>query len=100
MADPRPASDAARTLRLPQHPRLREELLGLSYEVTALGVRVTDRTRVHQDHAVVVRMIAAMLAAPARRPLMIYAVSLGGEPVMLPDGRRLGPRASAFLRGE
>ena len=37
---------ATRSLRLPQHPRLREELLGLSYDVGPMGVRVTDRTAV------------------------------------------------------
>jgi len=53
---------STRTLVLPAHPRLREELLGLSYEVGPTGVRVTDRSAVHQDHAVVVRMLVAALA--------------------------------------
>jgi len=51
-----------RTLILPRHLQLREELLGLSYEVGPMGVKVTDRTAVHQDHAVVVRMLVAALA--------------------------------------
>ena len=53
-----------RTLVLPRHERLREELSGLVYEVTPTGVRVSDRGAVHQDHATVVRMIVAMLTAP------------------------------------
>jgi hypothetical protein len=50
-----------RTLILPQHGRLREELLNLAYEVTATGVRVTDKGKVHQDHAVAVRGVVAAL---------------------------------------
>jgi len=50
-----------RTLLLPKHPRLREELLNLTYELTASGIRVVDRGKIHQDHAVVVRGIVAML---------------------------------------
>jgi hypothetical protein len=50
-----------RTLVLPKHPRLREELLNLTYELTASGIRVVDRGKIHQDHAVVVRGIVAML---------------------------------------
>jgi hypothetical protein len=60
---------ASRRIVLPVHPRLREELLGLSVEMTPIGIRVTDRTAVHQDHAVVVRMLASALAEtrePAR----------------------------------
>jgi hypothetical protein len=53
---------AARRVVLPEHPRLREELLGLSYEVGPGGIRVTDRRAVHQDHAVVVRMLTSALA--------------------------------------
>lgn len=65
---------AAGTLVLPPHPRLREELLGLSYEVGATGVKVTDRGAVHQDHAVVVRMIVAALAA--RGPVVDAAAAM------------------------
>ena len=75
---------AAVAVVLPAHARLREELLGLVYEVTASGVRVVDRGRVHQDHAVCLRMVCAMLHdhgemlpdeytqpwAAGRRPLM------------------------------
>ena len=50
-----------RTLILPPHPRLREELLNLTYEVTATGVRVLDKGKIHQDHAVAVRGVCAML---------------------------------------
>ncbi len=42
----------ARRLALPIHPQLRAELLGLQYETTATGVRVTGGAP-HQDHAVV-----------------------------------------------
>lgn len=52
---------AERTLVLPKHARLRDELLNLVYEVGATGVRVIDRGRVHQDHAVCLRMVCAML---------------------------------------
>ncbi len=63
---------AKRTLVLPEHPRLREELLALSYEVGPTGVKVTDRTAVHQDHAVVIRMIVAALGVYAAPPLWIF----------------------------
>jgi hypothetical protein len=53
-----------RTLVLPSHARLREELLNLTYEVGATGIRVVDRGAVHQDHAVAVRMLCAAYAAP------------------------------------
>jgi len=50
-----------RTLTLPKHPRLREELLSLTYELGPSGIRVLDKAKIHQDHAVVVRGIVAML---------------------------------------
>ena len=53
---------AARTLGLPPHGRLREELLNLVYEVGPEGVRVIDKGKVHQDHAVAVRGVVASLA--------------------------------------
>jgi hypothetical protein len=52
----------ARRLAVPVHPQLRAELLGLQYEPTATGVRVTGGAP-HQDHAVVVRMLAHALGA-------------------------------------
>lgn len=55
----------AGTLVLFPHARLREELLNLVYEVGPSGVKVIDRGKVHQDHAVVVRGIVAMLASAA-----------------------------------
>jgi hypothetical protein len=42
---------ADRRLVLPTHPQLRSELLGLRYETTAVGVRVSGGAP-HQDHAV------------------------------------------------
>jgi hypothetical protein len=50
-----------RTLVLPRHERLREELLNLAYEMTPTGLRVTDKGKVHQDHAVAVRGVVAAL---------------------------------------
>ena len=47
---------------------MREELLNLTYEVGPQGVRVLDKGKVHQDHAVCLRGIAAMLAQPERVP--------------------------------
>jgi hypothetical protein len=52
---------SSRTLVLPPHARLREELLNLFVEVGPHGVRVVDRGRVHQDHAVAVRGVVAGL---------------------------------------
>jgi phage terminase large subunit-like protein len=52
---------AARTLVLPPHVRLREELLNLVYEVGPTGIKVIDKGKVHQDHAVAVRGVVAML---------------------------------------
>jgi hypothetical protein len=62
---------ASRRLVLPVHPRLREELLNLSVEMGPTGIRVTDRGSVHQDHAVVVRMLASALAE-TREPVRIW----------------------------
>jgi hypothetical protein len=53
---------AERRIILPTHARLREELLNLVYDVGPRGIKVTDWGTIHQDHAVVVRGIAAMLA--------------------------------------
>jgi hypothetical protein len=52
---------ASRTLVLYPHPQLREELLNLVVELTSTGIRVIDAGSVHQDHAVVVRGLCAML---------------------------------------
>jgi hypothetical protein len=53
---------AAGTLVLLPHARLREELLNLVYEVGPTGVRVIDKGKIHQDHAVAVRGVVAQLA--------------------------------------
>jgi hypothetical protein len=50
-----------RTIVLPRHARLREELLGLVVEVGPTGARVVDRGRAHQDHAVTCRMLCKLL---------------------------------------
>jgi len=52
---------SGRTLVVFPHERLREELLNLIYEVGPAGVKVIDRGKVHQDHAVSVRGVCAML---------------------------------------
>ena len=61
---------AARTLVLPPHARLREELLNLVYEVGPQGCRVIDRGKIHQDHAVAVRGVIAALASRYDDPIM------------------------------
>ncbi len=53
---------SSHTLVLYPHARLREELLGLVYEVGPQGVRVLERGGIHQDHAVCVRGVVALLA--------------------------------------
>lgn len=53
---------AARTVICAPHARLREELLNLTCEVGPHGVRVIDRGRIHQDHAVAVRGVVAALS--------------------------------------
>jgi hypothetical protein len=55
---------SSRTLVVPPHARLREELLNLVVEVGPAGVRVIDRGQVHQDHAVAVRGVVAALTRP------------------------------------
>ena len=60
---------STRTLVLPPHARLREELLNLVYEVGPTGVRVIDKGSVHQDHAVAVRGVVAGLTR--QRPIFV-----------------------------
>jgi hypothetical protein len=72
---------STRTLNLFPHARLREELLNLVYEVGPTGVKVIDRGRVHQDHAVAVCGVCAQLAQQ-RRPvkgLPAYMSSRGDD---------------------
>lgn len=52
---------SSRTIILPKHERLREELLNLTVDLGPAGVRVIDRGRIHQDHAVAVRGVVAGL---------------------------------------
>ena len=54
---------ASRTIVLFPHARLREELLNLVSEVGPAGVRVLDRGKVHQDHALALRGAVAALMA-------------------------------------
>jgi hypothetical protein len=60
---------SARVLVLFPHARLREELLNLVYEVGPQGVRVIDRGKIHQDHAVAVRGVVATLAGAIVKPI-------------------------------
>lgn len=69
---------ASRTIDLPKHAKLREELLSLVYEVTPTGVKVIDRGKVHQDHAVAVRGVAAMLN---QRTSSGFGVYVDGRPI-------------------
>ena len=62
---------SAGTLILPPHPRLREELLNLSYEQGPSGIKVSDKGSIHQDHAVAVRGVVASLS---------QRMQLGAEP--------------------
>jgi hypothetical protein len=73
---------SARTLALPPHARLREELLNLCVEMGPTGVRVTDRGKVHQDHAVAVRGVVAQLATRIGGG-QIYARGLSAEPTRI-----------------
>jgi hypothetical protein len=52
---------ASRTIVLPKHERMREELLNLTVSLGPQGVRVIDKGRVHQDHAVAIRGVVAGL---------------------------------------
>src|SRR5581483_7763950 len=65
---------ASRTLILPHHARLREELLNLVVEVGPQGVKVIDRGQVHPDHAVAVRGVVASLAKPAHVPMRFLSL--------------------------
>lgn len=65
---------ASHTLIVPPHPRLREELLNLTLEVGPTGIKVSDKGRIHQDHAVVVRMLCAAFARPPHIPLRLLGV--------------------------
>ncbi len=50
-----------RSLIIPHHPQLRNELLGLTWEATSQGMRVVDKGRAHQDVGVTLRMIVAIV---------------------------------------
>ncbi len=57
---------ATGTIVLPLHARLREELLNLVVEMGPSGIKVVDRGKIHQDHAVAVRGVVAQLQPRAR----------------------------------
>jgi len=71
---------SSRTLVLPPHERLREELLGLVVELGPQGVRVVDRGGVHQDHAVAVRGIVAGLQQVQRATITVARTTFGFAP--------------------
>lgn len=77
---------SSRTIVLPKHERLREELLNLTVELGPQGVRVIDKGKVHQDHAVCVRGVVASLAATrSDTPEFIRAcLEAGSEPGLMP----------------
>jgi hypothetical protein len=77
---------SSRTIVLPKHEALREELLGLSVDLGPQGVRVVDRGRVHQDHAVAVRGVVAGLttARHLATPEFIAACLAAGSEVASP----------------
>ena len=72
---------SSRTLVLPRHDRLREELLNLVVELGSQGVRVIDRGRVHQDHAVAVRGVCASLMSkkPVDPDFVRLCLSIGKD---------------------
>jgi hypothetical protein len=74
---------SSRTVRLFPHARLREELLNLSVELGPSGVKVIDKGRIHQDHAVVVRGIVAGLSGPMLPPFFFVSEGrvIGAAPV-------------------
>ena len=77
------------TLMLFPHARLREELLNLTVEVGPTGAKVTDRGKVHQDHAVAVRGVCASLGQTT--DAIIAAVNLAKRPVRAAVGREHPP---------
>jgi hypothetical protein len=77
---------SARTIVLPRHERLRNELLNLTVDLGPQGVRVIDRGRVHQDHAVAVRGVVAALTSAryvADPEFIAACLEAGAEPVPL-----------------
>jgi hypothetical protein len=70
---------AAGRLVLFPHARLREELLNLVVEVGPSGTKVSDRGKVHQDHAVAVRGVVASLSALGEGAGIVAAVNLSRE---------------------
>jgi hypothetical protein len=65
---------ASRSLVLPSHQQLRDELLNLTIELGPTGVKVVDPGQLHQDHAVVLRMLCAMLQPQPDRGATFAAI--------------------------
>jgi phage terminase large subunit-like protein len=77
---------SSRTIVLPKHERLREELLNLTVDLGPHGVRLIDRGKVHQDHAVAIRGVVAGLtmARHLASPEFIAACLAAGSEVASP----------------
>jgi hypothetical protein len=77
---------SSRTIILPKHERLCEELLNLTVDLGPQGVRLLDRGKVHQDHAVSVRGVVAGLttARHLASPEFIAACLAAGAEVASP----------------
>lgn len=86
---------SSRTLVLFPHARLREELLNLTYEVGPSGVRVIDKGRIHQDHAVALRLVVAGLSGPVRAPWTFFSEGRhfgAAVPTSAPEPQPASPR--------
>ena len=81
---------SARSVVLYPHARLREELLNLTYEVGPSGIRVIDRGKIHQDHAVAVRGVVAQVAKEPQATGLVWGTP--GWRVRPGVGRRVAPR--------
>lgn len=76
---------ASRTILLPPHARLRDELLNLTVEIGPQGARVLDKGEIHQDHAVAVRGVVAMLATSREPSIVAWArAKATGDPQLWP----------------
>jgi hypothetical protein len=91
---------STRTLVLPPHARLREELLNLAYDIGPHGMRVIDRGQVHQDHAVAVRGVCASLVSTTadherRRQTIAWSLALNMDDANTRSGHHSAMMASS-----
>jgi hypothetical protein len=81
------------------HARLREELLNLVVEVGPTGMKVSDRGKVHQDHAVAVRGVVASLGNLGEGAGIVAAQNLTRLPTRISlNGLDDGNIAAAYAR--